>query len=139
MRKVKQKGLTNMEETKLDVTRTCVITGEDIDDIMSSALDYIGYWCCKVEVVGGKYLGEYASDQISRGGALKLYDAESDDTWLLDKDKFCKGLTAYLAEYADDDVLFPKNGHYHIDCCHIDGPAADMIVQLACMGEVVYG
>ena len=50
---------------KMDVT----INQRDIDDIMSIALEGgITYWCSYVEVVGGEYLGEYASDQISRGG-----------------------------------------------------------------------
>lgn len=128
-----------MEASEFDVTYTYVVTGKDIDDIMSTALDYIGYWCRKVEVVGGKYFGEYASDQISRGGILKLYDAESDDEWMLDKDMFCEGLAAYLEEYADRDVTEPKkNGVYRINCGQIDGPAADMIVQLACMGDIVF-
>ena len=44
---------------------------------MATALDGgITYWCNKAEVIGG-YLGEYASDQISRGGKLKLYDYEA--------------------------------------------------------------
>ena len=49
---------------EMDVT----LTQQDIDDIMSIALDYIGYWCGKAKVVG-EYLGEFASDQISRGGS----------------------------------------------------------------------
>ena len=37
---------------EMDVT----LTQQDIDDIMSTALDYIGYWCGKAKVVG-EYLG----------------------------------------------------------------------------------
>lgn len=48
---------------------TVNISQKDIDDIMYTALDSITYWCREAEVVG-KYLGEYASDQISRGGSL---------------------------------------------------------------------
>ena len=53
-----------------------VISDEDIDEIMSAALaGGITYWCGRAKVVG-EYLGEYASEQISRGGVLKLYDIE---------------------------------------------------------------
>ena len=53
-----------------------VISDEDIDEIMSAALDGgITYWCGRAKVVG-EYLGEYASEQISRDGVLKLYDIE---------------------------------------------------------------
>ena len=51
----------------------------------------INYWCCKAEVVG-EYLGEYASEQISRGGELKLYDAEEDEVYTLTLDKLLKGI-----------------------------------------------
>ena len=55
------------------------VRNEDIDDIMVSALEGgINYWCRKAEVKGG-YLGEYASDQISRGGELILHDTEDID------------------------------------------------------------
>lgn len=62
-------------QPKIDVN----LTQQDIDDIMVAALEGgINYWCRKAEAVGG-YLGECASDQISRGGSLILYDAEGSD------------------------------------------------------------
>ena len=71
-----------METNQSKVTRHSIsvvfnfaLSDEDIDDIMSAALDGgITYWCCKAKVVG-KYLGEYASEQIARGGVLLLYDS----------------------------------------------------------------
>ena len=49
-------------------------TQENIDDIMSMALEGgITYWCGQAKVKG-KYLGNYGSEQISRGGTLYLYD-----------------------------------------------------------------
>ena len=72
----------------ISVVLNFLISNEDIDDIMSAALDGgITYWCGKAEVVGD-YLGEYASEQISRRGALKLFDLESDDVWELTFEKF---------------------------------------------------
>ena len=66
-----------MENETLKVEMVLVVTQEDIDDIICGALDGgINYWCYKAEVVENNYLGEYASEQISRGGSLNLYDSE---------------------------------------------------------------
>ena len=65
------------------------LTQQDIDDIMVAALEGgIDYWCFKVEVVGD-YLGEYASEQISRGGMLKLYDIENGEVDCCNIDAGC--------------------------------------------------
>lgn len=68
MKKSKTKTFEIRPQMKIDVKQ------QDIDDIMAAALEGgINYWCYKAEVIGD-YLGEYASDQISRGGKLKLYE-----------------------------------------------------------------
>lgn len=68
-----------MENYNIEVNKKYTVTPQDIDDIMVTALEGgINYWCRKAKVVG-EYLGECASDQISRGGSLILYDAESSD------------------------------------------------------------
>lgn len=124
-------------EKKFEVRAEIVVslTQEDVDDIMSSVLDTISYWCCEAEVVGD-YLGEYASEQISRGGKLKLYDAESDDVWELDIEKFVQGFRLWL-EHGDDRYGAVSGGE--VDTCEIDGEMADMIVQYALFGEVQFG
>lgn len=72
------------------------VRNEDIDDIMVSALEGgINYWCRKAEVKGD-YLGEYASDQISRGGELILNDAGENKSYILSKKKFMEGLKKYI-------------------------------------------
>lgn len=59
-----------MDDFILKITAEIVITQEDVDDIMSTALDssMLQCWCSEVNVVG-RYLGEYASDQIRSAGA----------------------------------------------------------------------
>ena len=85
-----------MENEVLKLELEVIVTQEDIDDIMAGALEGgINYWCCKAEVVGD-YLGEYASEQISRGGQLLLHDIEEDERHTLDKEKFLKGLKMYF-------------------------------------------
>ena len=110
------------------------LSQEDIDDIMVAALEGgIFGWCGRAEVVGD-YLGEYASDQISRGGALILHDAESAQTWELTLEKLLNGVKLYFEQGCHVRVEDSA-----IDTCDIDGNDADCIVQFAVFGEVIFG
>ena len=126
-----------MDYWMLTIKKEIKVTQEDIDDIMCAALEGgICYWCCKAEVVG-EYLGEYASEQISRGGTLKLHDSEEDEVYELTRDKLLKGIKlayggGYFAEYEWCDGFV-------LDCCQIDAEVADAIVQLALFDDVIYG
>lgn len=114
-----------------------VLTQENIDDIMVGALEGgINYWCQEAEVVGD-YLGEYASDQISRGGKLILHDAESSDKWELDLEKFLNGVKLWVQNGDDAYGAVQRDGT--VDTCQIDAEMADLIVQYALFGEVVFG
>ena len=121
----------------VSLVRKACLTEEDIDGIMSCALDgdITAMWCARVEVVGGKYLGEYASDQISRDGALRFYDRESDDKWILTRGKLLTGIElAFMNGYGND--WFDENGK--LDIFNIDANEADTMVQFALFGEVVF-
>ncbi len=112
------------------------VTGEDIDDIMVGALEGgITYWCRKAEVVGD-YLGEYASDQISRGGELILFDSDGEWKHTLNKEKFLKGLRMYFENKGPYEI---RDGNGGIDCCLVDAVVADMIIQYAIFDDVIYG
>lgn len=112
------------------------ITSDDIDDIIACALEGgINYWCCCAEVTG-KYLGDYASDQISRGGTLILHDAESSDKWELTLDKFLKGMKLAIEHGIGLSVNLADGS---IDISEIDAEVADTIVQLGLFGEVMFG
>ena len=109
---------------------------------ISAALEGgINYWCRRV-VVQGKYLGEYASDQISRGGQLAVWleePFEDDKTcYMLDLDKFLAGFKQWLENcYANCDVVDSTDGS--VDCGQIDATCADEIVQHALFGDLVFG
>lgn len=114
------------------------VTQEDVDDIMSAALDshFLQSWRSEVNVVG-RYLGEYASEQISRGGELWFYDIEDESYYGLTLDKFQKGLEMYLTE---NNSIVNRNGtDVTLDVTMIDEVSADMIIQYALFGEIVYG
>lgn len=127
-------GEEEMDEQFIEVKLNILLTNQDIDDIMCTALEGgINYWCGKAKVVG-KYLGDYASEQISRDGTLKLYDAESGEEFELTKEKFIKGLTKFLEDGRSDLI-----SQGVIDTCCLDACDADAIIQYALFDEVVYG
>lgn len=111
---------------------------QDIDDIMVSALEGgINHWCDEVVVVGD-YLGSFASDQISRGGILKLHDREEDEWYVLTKEKVMKGIERLLGtDYGETAVDEDDDGKY-LDPGNVDGLMADTIVQYALFNECVY-
>lgn len=136
-----------MEDAKIKVELDVIVTQQDIDDIVTTALEGgINYWCRKAEVVGD-YLGEYASDQISRGGTLRLYDREVDADYGLDRDRLLIGIRKYLEDpekpydilESSSDSVGCSKGESTLDTCMVDGAVADMIVQYALFGEIVYG
>lgn len=134
----KERKLSENQATVL-INLDVVITNEDIDDIMCIALEGgITYWCEKVEVVGG-YLGEFASDQISRGGTLILFDSEEDKQYELTKEKLINGILMYLKQPVGDDFLEMVDHKLHLDTACVDAIVADAIVQYALFNEIVYG
>ena len=125
-----------MAELKIEFT--VELTNNDIDDIMSTALEGgIVSWCDEARVVGC-YLGEYASDQISRGGQLILNDYESEEEHMLTKEKFIEGFKKYLKQPHGSDILEYVDKKLRVDTCYIDADIADMIIQYALFGELVY-
>lgn len=112
------------------------LTQDDIDDIMAGALERgVNYWCKKAEVVEEEYLGEYASEQISRGGSLHLYDGDGDNVYLLTREKFLKGMSLLVEKGYDE---YNAVSGSKVDTCKIDAIIADKIIQLAIFGEIMY-
>ena len=130
-----EKNPNKVTKHSVSVAINFVVSDEDIDDIMSAALDGgITYWCGKAEVVG-EYLGEYASEQISRGGTLKLYDIEDDSVSELTLDKFLTGLRLWI----ENERAFELTDAGRLDVCQIDAATADAIIQYALFNDIVYG
>lgn len=121
-----------MSKVKYVSDSEVAVTAQDIDDIICTAFEGgITYWCYKAEVVGGKYLGQYASDQISRGGKLKLYvrdyDEQEESTFEFGLDDLLFGIEMYVN----------KHGKFDIDEC--DAEVADSIIQYTIFKELVFG
>lgn len=117
------------------------LTREDIDDIMVCALEGgITYWADEAEVVG-KYLGECASEQIARGGILRIrvIDEDEDSEFqVLDLEKLTNGVRL-LIENGDDKYGAFRSWSQPNDMRNVDAEIADWIIQYALFGEVVFG
>ena len=122
-------------DIEIFLNRKVYITKADIDDIMCTALEGgINYWCDKAEVLEDKYYGDYASDQISRGGSLKLYNSENQKSYILTLDKFLIGLSK-ACNFGYGNTWFYDD---KIDPAMIDSISADIIIQCALFGEIIY-
>lgn len=128
-----------MEEKFVDMAIQFKITGRDIDDIMTGALEGgIPYWCRKVKVVGD-YRGKYASEQISRGGKLLLYSYEEKTPYCLDMEKLLNGIKLWVEKPVSYNCLEYIDGKLVIDCSNADAEVCDTIIQYALFGDVIYG
>ena len=130
-----------MEKIGVKIELSVSLTVENIDDIMASALEGgINYWAYKAKVVG-EYLGEYASEQISRGGSLKIYliepfDEEDTEVYELDREKLVNGFKLWLENGQDFYGAVDSRGN--VDCGQIDADCADSIMQYALFGDLVF-
>ena len=69
-----------------------------------------------------------ASEQISRGGTLKLYDSEEDEVYELTRDKLLDGIKKYCEDAERPyDIMHEgvnsvrcSTGEYGLDCCMVD-------------------
>lgn len=133
MLKIDENGYT------FDFSRTLTLTKEDVDDIMSTALegDITSEWAYKVEPTSGHYLGKYASEQISRGGALRFYVYDDSKKYILDLDKLIEGVQRALSRgYGAD--WFNESGTKFDPSIRFDSVQADIVMQFALFGEIVY-
>ena len=123
-------------EFEVELELKARVATQDIDDIMCAALEGgITGWCRAAKPVG-KMLGEYGLEQIVRGGSLMLYDIESSDKWELTLNKFLHGLA--LAIESGASVTIDAESGY-IDTSDVDAECADMIIQFALFGDLVFG
>lgn len=118
-----------------------IVNQEDIDDIICTALEGgITYWC-----IGAQSLEdlewikrnniEYLSETISRGGDIVLTTEEGD--FILTLQAFYKGLQQLIDE-SGEYYLEQTNDGYALETSEIDADIADLIIQYAIFGKLVY-
>ncbi len=137
-----------MEDIKINVTFSLVLTEEDVKNITCCMIENggygVGYWCNEISAPDDKWLGEYTDDQLVKGGKLifhtvEPFDEEGTEYYTLDLEKFRNGVQMYAANTVNNDCFEVKDGELRFDCCNVDAIVADEILQYALFGELVYG
>lgn len=118
-----------------------IINQEDIDDIMCTALEGgITYWCYGAQsMMDDKWMKEnnieYLSDVTGRGGDIALTTDDGD--YILTLESFYNGLQKLIDE-SEEYYLYQTNDGMKIDTSEIDADIADLIIQYAVFGKLVY-
>ena len=140
---------------------TIKITKEDVVDILSSAMDGIGYWG---QIVPNNRQYEEAKKWIREnsepdyeicyeeviaqilfdGKSVTVRDIEGDQESWLSLSNLSYGIRKAFQEgyYSDYNWLVPDGGgsnKWHLEPDQIDAEVADVIIQLSVLGEIVYG
>lgn len=120
-----------------EVTVIYTLNEQDMEDIIVTALEGgIGYWA-KLDNTQAEWAekpakmptAEYAWQILRNGGELHFIDEEDDGT------EYQFNLTDLL--YGIESSI--EAGEWHGDIVSLDASLADMIIQYAVFGEVVYG
>ena len=140
---------------------TIKITKEDVVDILSSAMDGIGYWG---QIVPNdrqyketkKWLRENSEPDyeicyeeviaqiLFDGRSVTIREIEDDKESWLSLSNLARGIQTAFREgyYSSYNWLVPDGdgfGEWHLETSQIDSEVSDVIIPLAVFGQVVYG
>jgi len=118
------------------------ITDQNIDDIICTAFEGgINYWCRCANVADADWHGaEYASDVVSRGGTLFVIDDEDPKReLLLTKEKMIASIPIVFQRVMDKRGAGRRSSLEEWLDGEYDAGDADMIIQQALFGEIIYG
>jgi len=125
------------DDLSINITINHKLSIEMIDDLMTTAFEGgINYWCKKVKIIdfppnmNVNLTNLFASTLLANGGLVRLYDAESNDEWILNRPMIIKGIEMYC----NKNSVTPE---YMYDM-H-DADTADEIVQYAVFNELIFG
>lgn len=119
----------------MQITLDFELTLTDFADIVDAAGYAIGYWCDEAE-----YDEPY--DENDPDATYTVSCEEGTEIYTLSKSDVEKAMVSI----AENRVDVSNNIRDYIklaikedDMCHIDGYAADAIIQVACFGTIIYG
>ena len=127
---------------EITLKKKVIVNQEDIDDIMCTALEGgITYWCMNAQsCMEAEWMKknniEYCSEIISRGGEIILTD-EDNVKYKLTLKHFMTGLQMLIDE-SGEYYLEQTNDGYVLETSEIDADIADLIIQYAIFGELVF-
>ena len=140
---------------------TIKITKEDVVDILSSAMDGIGYWG-RIVPNSEQYkeakkwireneepdyeisYEEVIAQMLFDGKSVTVQEIEDDKESWLSLSNLSYGIQKAFQEgyYSSYNWLVPDGdgfGKWHLETSQIDAEVADVIIQLSVLGEIVYG
>ena len=140
---------------------TIKITKEDVVDILSSAMDGIGYWG-RIVPNNEQYkeakkwireneepdyeicYEEVVAQMLFNGKSVTVQEIEDDKESWLSLSNLSYGIQKAFQEgyYSSYNWLVPDGdgfGKWHLETSQIDAEVADVIIQLSVLGEIVYG
>ena len=140
---------------------TIKITKEDVVDILSSAMDGIGYWG-RIVPNSEQYkeakkwireneepdyeicYEEVIAQMLFDGKSITVQEIEDDKESWLSLSNLSYGIQKAFQEgyYSSYNWLVPDGdgfGKWHLETSQIDAEVADVIIQLSVLGEIVYG
>ena len=140
---------------------TIKITKEDVVDILSSAMDGIGYWG-RIVPNSEQYkeakkwireneepdyeicYEEVVAQMLFNGKSVTVQEIEDDKESCLSLSNLSYGIQKAFQEgyYSSYNWLVPDGdgfGKWHLETSQIDAEVADVIIQLSVLGEIVYG
>ena len=135
-------------KNELEVKIPVRLSDEDIEDLMVTAMEGgIGYWACLdntdarfADAPEDESLAETATKILLDGGGVTFLDNEDrSQAFILRLDLLLEGVRLYLTESYCTQNFEMKNGVARLDMCMVDAEIADMIIQYALFGKLVYG
>lgn len=107
----------------LNLTLELNITEEQLDDIVDTASYDIGYWASFIGYDEGKY---------------NIVEIDDDKSHVLSHEDVINAIIKYINDYDSAKTILDLSNNT-IDTELVDGEAADIIMQYACFGELIYG
>lgn len=118
-------------------TFSLLITDEDLDSILDTASYGANYWCKKF-TAKDKYLGNYATDNVTLGGVMLVHD-EDGSVYEVDREKMIVGISKMIATNKYTIPLeVDDNGNLRIDLCQADAGDCELMLQFAIFGKEMY-
>jgi hypothetical protein len=118
------------------------ITDEFIENLICTMLEGgSNYWIRYVKVkdkLNGEPAATWVARQINNNLSVEI-TTDDDEVKRLNKDKIIRGILRWISEYPEHVSFETAYGHLEIDGGNIDAGEADIILQFALFGEIVYG
>lgn len=109
------------------------ITTQDVSDTWENAICSIGYWAGRADYVTmDKITHRYGGDYLADGGVIHVYEEDT-------KERTCRSLTRVKLESGIRKAAEHRGLTVRRFMDEQDVEDADIAVQLALFGEIVYG